>query len=111
MSPDNTSNTSSIVGFFPSFTVEKGDEFRAVISCEYGSTRCDVKFSLIAQLGSDLNETLGTWHEVNEGQYRSIVVDLSSLAGKEVNFILKVSNNNTTADNEALWLYPRIIRQ
>ena len=111
MSPDNTSNTSSIVGFFPSFTVETGDEFRAVISCEYGSTRCDVKFSLIAQLGSDLNETLGTWHEVNEGQYRSIVVDLSSLAGKEVNFILKVSNNNTTADNEALWLYPRIIRQ
>jgi putative lipoic acid-binding regulatory protein len=109
-SPDNTSITSAIVGFYPSFTVQNGDEFRAVIGCEYGSTHCDVEFSLIVQLKPEFNETLGSWREVNEGQYRSIVVDLSSLAGKEVNFILRVLNKHTTADNEALWIYPRIVR-
>lgn len=109
-SPDNTSNTSGIVGFYPPFTVQDGDEFRAVIGCEYGSTHCDVEFSLIVQLEPEFNQTLGSWREVYEGKYRSIVVDLSSLAGKEVNFILRVLNKNTTADNEALWIYPRIVR-
>jgi 5,10-methylene-tetrahydrofolate dehydrogenase/methenyl tetrahydrofolate cyclohydrolase len=53
---------------------------------------------------------VGTWYEVYDGKYHAVVVDLSEFAGKEVQFMLRVMNNTTTADNEGLWLYPRIIR-
>lgn len=110
MSPDNTSNTSRIVGTFPSFKVQNGDEFRAVVGCEYGSTYCNLSFSLIIQTAPEVQYTVGSWYEVYDGKYHAVVVDLSEFAGKEVQFMLRVMNNTTTADNEALWLYPRIIR-
>jgi hypothetical protein len=110
MSPDNTSNTSRIVGTFPAFKVQKGDEFRAVVGCESGSTYCNLSFSLIVQTAPEVQYTVGTWYEVYDGKYHSVVVDLSEFAGKEVQFMLRVMNNTTTADNEALWIYPRIIR-
>ncbi len=110
MSPDNTSNTSRIVGTFPAFKVQNGDQFKAVVGCEYGSTHCNLSFSLIIQTAPEVQYTVGTWHEVYDGKYHTVVVDLSEFAGKEVQFMLRVMNNTTTADNEGLWLYPRIIR-
>ena len=110
MSPDNTSNTSRIVGVFPSFLVKDGDVFKAVVGCEYGSTYCNLTFSLIIEVAPEVQDTVGHWYEVYDGKYHAVEVDLSDYAGKEVKFMLRVMNNTTTADNEALWLYPRIIR-
>jgi hypothetical protein len=54
--------------------------------------------------------TLGKWNEAYEGKYYSVDVDLSSVAGKQGKFILSVLSNGSAADDEALWVAPRIIR-
>lgn len=110
LSPDNTSD-GRISGFFPAFKVQKGDVFKAVIGCAYGSTNCDLRIDLIVQLEPDVNLSLDSWFEVNDGKIRSVSVDLSELAGEEVNIIIRVRNNGTAEDNEALIIYPRIIRE
>lgn len=109
-SPDNNAADGKIVGIYPAFRVEKGDEFRAVIGCEYGSTGCDVYFDLRYRIGNSSLQTLASWHEVYEGKTRSVVVDLSELAGKDVEFALRVRNYGTAQGNEALWILPRIMR-
>jgi hypothetical protein len=108
-SPDNA-NKGVISGRFPAFTVQKGDLFKAVIGCEHDSPGCNVLFELRYRIDGGAVQTLASWHEVYEGQHRSVTVDLSSLAGYEVNFILVVKNNGTPTNNRALWLLPRIMR-
>ncbi len=51
---------------------------------------------------------MNSWREVYEGQYRTVNVDLSSLAGNDVKFILTVLANGSANADRALWLAPRI---
>ncbi|MGV8049809.1 MAG: NBR1-Ig-like domain-containing protein [Anaerolineaceae bacterium] len=99
-----------IQGIYPSFMVQSGDKFRATIQCEGGSTKCDVYFDLSYRIGTDPVVNLGNWRELYEGNWNKIEVDLSSLAGKNVQFILTVRNGSTAEDNKALWLHPMIYR-
>jgi hypothetical protein len=108
-SPDNANN-GYIYGIYPDFTVKKGDLFKAVVGCEHDSPGCNVIFELRYQIDGGPIRTLASWHEVYEKQARSVTVDLSSLAGHKVNFILYVKNNGTATNNRALWLLPRIMR-
>lgn len=98
-----------IRGKFPGYTVKDGDKFMAVIGCAYKAEQCDVKFQLDYQIGSDSIQTLGTWNENYDGKFNSISVDLSSLAGKQVNFILTVFANGVMQQDRAQWLAPRIV--
>ncbi|MBV6401714.1 MAG: hypothetical protein CNIPEHKO_02017 [Anaerolineales bacterium] len=107
----NKSGSGSITGKFPSFTVKKGDRFQALIGCQYQATECNVVFRLQYQIGNGDVKTLGQWQEVYEGQYNSLSVDLSALAGEKVKFILTVLANGTSHDDFALWVAPRITRQ
>lgn len=97
-----------IRGKFPGYTVKDGDKFKAVIGCAYKAEQCDVKFQLDYQIGSDSIQTLATWNEKYDGIFNSVSVDLSSLAGKQVNFILTVFANGVMQQDRALWLAPRI---
>lgn len=97
-----------IRGKFPGYTVKDGDMFKAVIGCAYKAEQCDVKFQLDYQIGSDSIQTLATWSEKYDGSFNSISVDLSSLAGKQVNFILTVFANGVMQQDRAQWLAPRI---
>lgn len=109
-SPDATDNLGKIVGIFPPFTVQKGDQFKAVIGCLYDMPECDVYFDLRYKIGTGRMQDLASWHEVYDGEAHRVAVDLSALAGREVRFVLRVRNNNSAVDNQALWIMPRIMR-
>jgi len=104
------SNNGIISGQYPSFTVKAGDRFRALVNCQHGSKNCNVIFKLDYRSSGQV-KTLGSWHEVYEGQFYPIDLDLSSLAGQTVKFILYVSANGKQNNDNAIWLNPHIIRQ
>jgi len=100
-----------ITGKFENFNVRTGDRFQALIGCEFQATDCNVVFRLQYQIGNGEIRTLGEWREVYEGQFFPVNVDLRSLNGERVKFILTVLANGTSHDDFALWVNPRITRQ
>lgn len=103
-------NNGTINGQYPSFTVQTGDRFRALVNCQYNSQKCDVIFRLDYKNNGQI-KTLASWHEVYEGKFYPVDLDLSSLAGETVKFILVVDANGANNADKAIWLNPYIIRQ
>jgi hypothetical protein len=108
--PKHTPN-GYIQGRYPAFEIHNGDRFLADINCQYNAKTCDVRFQLEYRIGNGPIETLKEWHEVYEGEYYPVDLDLSSLAGKNVKLYLTVLANNSKGKDFALWLAPRIMRQ
>ncbi|UCH61264.1 MAG: hypothetical protein JSV61_07215, partial [Anaerolineales bacterium] len=52
--------------------------------------------------------SLGEWYEEFDGQITRIKIDLTSLAGQEVQFVLGVSNEGKAGMGNAFWLVPSI---
>ena len=107
----NRSGSGLITAKFDNFNVRTGDRFQALIGCEFQATDCNVVFRLQYQIGNGDIRTLGEWREVYEGQFFPVNVDLRSLNGERVKFILTVLANGTSHDDFALWVNPRITRQ
>jgi len=108
--PQNVSS-GYIQGFYPQFRVQNGDRFRAILNCEFGATLCYVGFRLDYQVGNESIKTLwGPFLERYEGKYYSADVDLSSLAGKDVKFILTTLSAGVATGDRALWGRPIIYR-
>jgi hypothetical protein len=107
----NRSGSGLISGKYSGFNVRTGDRFQALIGCEFRATDCNVVFRLQYQIGNGDIRTLGEWREVHEGQFFPVNVDLRSLNGERVKFILTVLANGTSHDDFALWVNPRITRQ
>lgn len=107
----NKSGSGLITAKFDNFNVKTGDRFQALIGCEYQAEDCNVIFRLQYQIGNGDIRTLGEWREAYEGQYYPVNVDLRSLSGERVKFILTVLANGTSHDDFALWVNPRITRQ
>jgi uncharacterized repeat protein (TIGR01451 family) len=99
-----------IQGVYPAFTVQSGDHFLSIINCQYGATSCYVTFQLQYQIGSGPVYTLKTFREKIDGMYYNLDVNLSSLAGQNVNFILKVLAYGSPAGDRAIWAGARIAR-
>jgi len=97
-------------GFFPAFAIKRGDYFRAIISCEYLATGCNVIYRLDYQIGKQDIKTFWKFNEAYEGEYYEVEIDLSSLAGKKVKFILTVLANGSASADRPLWVAPRIDR-
>ncbi len=108
--PNDTKN-GWIQGRYPAINVKDGDRFLADINCQYGATTCDVLFRIEYETGSGKIKTLEEWHEVYEGRYSPVDIDLSFLEGKNIKFYLIVSANGSKGKDQALWLAPRIVRQ
>jgi hypothetical protein len=100
-----------IRGKYPSFRVETGHHFMAILGCAYQVPSCDVNFQLDYQIGTGSIQTLKTWHEVYDNAFNPVDVDLSSLAGKDVKFILTVMANGPSTQDRAQWLAPRIVKK
>lgn len=98
-----------IRGTYPAVQIQSGDRFRALINCQYQANSCDVFFKLNYQIGG-ANYTLGQWHEVYDGLYYAVDMDLSSLAGQNVIFKLMVNANGSGYQDQALWIDPQIVR-
>jgi hypothetical protein len=107
--PQNVQN-GYIQGFFPTFRVQNGDRFRSVINCEYNATNCYVAFRLDYELGGQIRTFWGPFLERYEGRFYNVDVDLSSLAGKDVKFILTVLAAGVATGDRALWVGPHIYR-
>jgi len=106
--PQNINN-GYIQGIYPSYTVKPGDKFRATIGCEHGSTSCYVVFRLDYSItGSSTIQTYWAFVEKYEGQVYNADIDLSSLVGKDVKFILTVASTGSPTGDRALWTAPII---
>ena len=107
----NTSVDGWIRGIYPAFKVKKDDHFVAWVGCLDDSKGCNVTFKLQYRIGTDKIETLGAWGEVFDDDITKIDLDLSSLAGKNVQFILRVNiNGGKPANANAFWFVPHIER-
>lgn len=107
-------NDGYIQGFYPPFRVQRGDRFRSTINCEGGATLCYVAFRLDYQTGTDPIRTI--WGPFLERvdtptpRFYNVDVDLSSLAGRDVKFILTVLAAGNAQHDRALWVGPHIYR-
>jgi hypothetical protein len=108
--PQNVQN-GYIQGLYPAIHVQSGDRFRVLLNCEFGATGCYVAFQLDYQIGSDPVRTLwGPFLERYEGLSYTADIDLTSLAGEDVKFILKVLAMGPATEDRALWVGPIIVR-
>jgi hypothetical protein len=106
--PQNVSN-GYIQGIYPTYKVKAGDKFRSIINCESGATSCYVVFRLeYALAGSSTVQTYWAFVEKYEGQYYTADIDLSSLVGQDVKFILSVYATGSPVGDRALWVAPII---
>jgi hypothetical protein len=99
-----------ITGKYPAVKIRDGDRFRALVNCAYEAYSCNVIFHLDYQIGGGSTRSLGHWNEAYEGKFYPVDIDLSSLAGQYVKFILSASANGSPNQDEALWIAPRISR-
>jgi hypothetical protein len=112
------SNFGGIFGHYPAFTVQSGDQFRAVLACMHTGEPCNVDFEL------QYFDTGGNFQRLNFGStpwtfdpasspnapYRIIEEDLSPLAGQTVEFTLVVRDQRDQGSDLALWVAPYIWR-
>lgn len=93
---------------YPSFTVQKGDRFRAVLGCKEHSF-CDVEFVLdFSTEGGSAG--LKNWRYLFTDE--PIVVDypLDAIAGQTVQFHLDVRARGNPVEAYAVWIAPHIYR-
>lgn len=106
--PQNINN-GYIQGIYPIYNVKSGDKFRATIGCENGATSCYVVYRLDYSLdGSSSIQTFWAFVEKYEGQVYNADIDLTSLAGKNVKFILTILSAGPATGDRALWVAPII---
>ncbi|MGH2622005.1 MAG: NBR1-Ig-like domain-containing protein [Anaerolineales bacterium] len=98
-----------ITGKFPAFAVKSGDRFRAVIGCLFNGLACNVRFQLNYRADGGALQNLGQWDQIYDGSIQSLDIDLSSFAGKSVEFVLAVLANGPASQDWAFWLAPRIV--
>lgn len=109
MAPQNVYNgyTQAI---YPAFRVQSGDRFQATIGCEYDATSCYVAYRLDYQIDNGPIRTFWTFREKYEGLTYNVNLNLNSLAGYDVKFILFISAYGTATGDRALWGNPIIAR-
>jgi hypothetical protein len=103
-------DNSFISGRFPSYNIKAGDRFRGVIGCLYSASACNVQFLLNYVADGGPEQTFASWNQTYDGDVSKLDIDLSSLAGKSVIFILRVNSNGSSNQDWAFWLQPRLVR-
>ncbi|NOT03573.1 MAG: hypothetical protein HOP27_03125, partial [Anaerolineales bacterium] len=109
LAPNNVNN-GYVQGIYPAFKVQNGDRFQATIGCEFGATTCYVADRLDYQIGGGAVKTFWTFREKYEGLTYNVDLNLSSLAGQDVKFILVTSAYGSPSGDRSLWVNPIIAR-
>jgi hypothetical protein len=107
--PDNLNG--SIKGIYPEFLVQNGDHIRAIASCESNSTTCSAIFRVSYQDASNAVVDLWAVGEFFDQRYTQIDIDISTLTGQRIKFILDVTPLNTDPGNHVFWAAPGIYRE
>jgi hypothetical protein len=103
-------NDGVIRGKYPTYTVQSGDHFVSVIGCEYNAKNCNVRFQLDYQIDNGTIQNIASWNEAYDGKFAAVDVDLASLNGKNVRFVLTVLSLGASDMDRAQWLLPRIVK-
>lgn len=106
-------NDGVITGTYPAYTVVAGERFRARIgflalsdsTCGAGNAKFQVNY---IEAGTTGSKPLGEWTESCDGVLRDLDIDLSSIAGKTVQFVLAVLANGSSTQDMAVWVSPRV---
>ena len=94
---------------FPAYAVQNGDHFKTITNCEYGQRSCYAVYRLNYQINDGPIQSLWAFGERYDGLYSQADVDLSSLAGQNVKFILRVDANGSPTGDRAMWVAPSIV--
>lgn len=108
MAPQNKTD-GYIQALFPAQPIHSGDRFQATIGCQYGATTCYVTYRIDVRSSAG-TKTLWAFKEKYEGLTYNVNLDLSSLAGKDVEFFLMVLATGSPNGDQAVWVAPRITR-
>jgi len=93
---------------FPALSITSGMYFKSIVGCLSGANNCNVKF-ILAYIPEGGSETkLAEWSETYDNNFTRVNLDLSTLAGKKVQFVLIVKSNGESNQDQAFWLQPRI---
>jgi len=100
-----------IRGLYSAYTIAAGEHFTANIgflaqadgTCGTGNAKFQLNYKEAGVL-----KPLGEWAETCDGALRKVDVDLTSLAGKSLEFELKVLANGPAAQDWAVWIAPQI---
>ena len=101
-------NNGYITGTYPVYNVKTGDHFLADVGCLNDNQGCDVTFFIDGILSDGRVLSLGAWNEAYDGRITRINIDLSSLNGQNVRFVLGVRANSRPGRANAFWLVPSI---
>lgn len=100
----------AITGTYAGIAIKSGYHFRATLGCLNQMHACSVIYQLNYAVGSEI-KNLGEWSQAYDGSIQGIDVDLSSLAGKTVDIILVVLAGENSNQDQAVWIFPRIMKQ
>ncbi|MFT3890420.1 MAG: NBR1-Ig-like domain-containing protein [Anaerolineales bacterium] len=95
---------------YPEFLVQQGDRLRVTVNCEYNATGCYATFRVDAMFSNGIVKTLWKFPEKYEGKVYHATIDLDSLAGQNVKFILMTLATGSASGDRAVWGAPRILR-
>jgi len=104
-------NNGVMTGLYPAYTVVAGEHFKARIgflakadgTCGVGNAKFQFNYK-----ESGVLKPLGEWSETCDGAMKDVDVDLSSIAGKNVQFALAVLANGPADQDWAVWVSPRV---
>lgn len=98
-----------IQGIYPAFTVQPGDRFQALVGCE-AQASCYVTLRLEYLTPGGAPRIFWQWKEKNDGHTYRVNLDLTSLAGQSLRFVLTTLASGSPIGDRAVWAEPRIVR-
>ncbi len=102
-----------ISGRYPPFTIVDGHHFQAQIGflalADGGCGAGDVIFQVNYRDEGGTLHPLGQWHETCDGTLHFVDLDLSPLAGQQIQLVLAVMANGSSAQDWAVWVQPRVL--
>jgi hypothetical protein len=96
-------------GKYPSYTVQSGDHFRALLGFRSGCADGKVRFQVI-YIENNNEVVFAEWLKICDGNLLNIDQDLASLVGKNLQFMLSVKTEGSFKGDKVLWVNPRIER-
>lgn len=99
-------------GVYPPYVVQTGDHFVADVGCLATYENCRVSFAVgYLEGGSAAERSLITFEETYDEKLSRIDLDLSPLAGKEIQLVLTARNLGRADQAQPFWLVPAVINR
>jgi len=93
------------------FIVQPGDRVRTVVGCLANEINCNLTFEIGYKTQSGAYGSLGVWGQAYDGSLDKIDLDLTGLAGQNIQLVFTVrSNTGSSFENYGFWLNPRLVR-